>query len=125
METQPPPPQPHSIKTILLVGLALAVCSTTFTLALLWIKSEHKEVHLSGEIINITDDYFVIASARGATTTVMITPQTKFKKNKNRDDFSLATQVMVVGTFNEPVILVAKSILEIHQRKNETPPPPL
>ena len=107
---------PYPLRTIVLVGVGAALCSFLFTLTMFWIQQTEPTDHIAGEVVSVTSDTITIKNARGATTTILLSPDTKIGDIDPLSSLATRTPIMAGGTFITERSFAADGVRMFHKR---------
>lgn len=116
MEPTPSAHQPYSIHTILLYGGLLALASIALSFAMFWFQVEKPEDHVTGTVVSVGTDSLVITDVRGATTTILLTPDTKKADIEPLAELPIGTRVISRGVFIDRDTFEAEGIRKFQKR---------
>ncbi len=101
---------PYTTRTILTYALVLGGLSLLFSFGMLYLQVANQEEHIAGTVVSVATSSLVITDARGATTTILLTPETRAKDIMPLESLPVGTPVMSVGRFVAPHTLEAEGI---------------
>jgi hypothetical protein len=116
MESAPQPHQPYSVSSIVLYGGVLALASIALSFAMFWFQAEKPDDHLTGKVVSIGTDSLVVTDVRGATTTILLTPDTKKADIEPLADLPIGTRIISRGVFIDQDTFEADGIRKFQKR---------
>jgi hypothetical protein len=102
--------KPYSFKMIVLFAFGAALCSLFVSISMLWYQAQESVDHITGRVVSVEERAIVVVSARGATTTLLITPETKIGDISPLSELRMGTPVMAAGQFIDRTTFEANGI---------------
>lgn len=116
MEPASPVNEPYNLRSIFLYGGALALLSITVSFAMFWFQAEKPGDHLTGKVVSVEESSLVVADVRGATTTILLTPNTKKANIEPISELLIGTRVISRGVFLNKNTFEAEGIRKFQKR---------